>query len=399
LRVVRRVEPLDLPLASGQELRVVGEELVAGVERATLPRFDLVVSLLTGEEEPAEAFPELMVLDAPLAGAGVEIADSTAGDHDVELIPVDSPDVDRLNDHAFAAQRRRARVPRLTVGLTRELELVTLAALTLVVCDEAVRERVVHGPRGVVPAREPLFAAGARAARVAVHGLILLTAGPRGIPSRRGIAAVWTAPCARGFAAIPEPSRERLVPLRPVALLRLRRGASRARVSTRTHHAPAFAGHATALTHAAALAEAAASLARASALSEAAAALSGRAARVASARAGAREAGLSRHGAAAPLARATAAAAGDRTAAAARERAAGGRARSAARSQAAAARGRAPAGPGDRARRRSAVGRPGGAARDQPDVVLELRADRARGARDEAGGGKQRNRRNRAKSH
>src|SRR5690606_130677 len=139
--------------------------------------------------------------------------------------------------------------------------------------------------------------------------------------------------------------------------------------------------------------------ARASALSEAAAALSGRAARVASARAGAREAGLSRHGAAAPFARATAAAAGDRTAAAARERAAGGRARSAARSQAAAARGRAPAGPGDRARRRSAVGRPGGAARDQPDVVLELRADRARGARDEAGGGKQRNRRNRAKSH
>src|SRR5690606_35434246 len=134
LRVVGRVEPLDLELAAGEELLVVAEELVARIEGAALARLELVVLLLAREHQAAVALAELVVLNVPLAGAGVEVPDATARNHDVELVPLNAADVDDLDDHPLVADPRRALIVGLAVGLAGELQLVALPALPAVEC-------------------------------------------------------------------------------------------------------------------------------------------------------------------------------------------------------------------------------------------------------------------------
>src|SRR5690606_26172643 len=163
---------------------------------------------------------EVARIDAPLCGAGVRVLPHAATrDHDVELVALDvASRVRDLHDHVLASDRSRAGIVGVVLPLTRELDVIALAAGRVGHGDVTVGHVVRDGAGGLVVAGVGvsllvLLAAGAR--RRSAHGRDAVGGACSGVPV--------VGPGTVGFAAVPIAARP---PLGTTVQVRQVRGAA-----------------------------------------------------------------------------------------------------------------------------------------------------------------------------
>src|SRR5690606_3466169 len=215
LGVVCDFVPVDEPVAAVADgARGQQRALVA---HALLPRFVRATAL---PEEAAVGRAEVARIDAPLCGAGVRVLPHAATrDHDVELVALDvASRVRDLHDHVLASDRSRAGIVGVVLPLTRELDVIALAAGRVGHGDVTVGHVVRDGAGGLVVAGVGvsllvLLAAGAR--RRSAHGRDAVGGACSGVPV--------VGPGTVGFAAVPIAARP---PLGTTVQVRQVRGAA-----------------------------------------------------------------------------------------------------------------------------------------------------------------------------